>query len=102
LELIDRDVMGPILAYLEESGEDYRILVVPDHRTPLSIRTHSSEPVPFVLFDSRSEAAGNGAAGAPGAEKVFSERSGRQGSYFDSGKDLALYFFGTEKKDVGS
>ncbi|MDR0357436.1 MAG: cofactor-independent phosphoglycerate mutase [Clostridiales Family XIII bacterium] len=89
LELIDKDVMGPILAYLEGSGEDYRILVVPDHRTPLAIRTHSEEPAPFVLFDSAR------AANAPVDErKVFSERSGEGGRYFDSGKALATYFFG--------
>ena len=34
---------------------DYRILLMPDHRTPLEIRTHSDEPVPFVLYDSRED-----------------------------------------------
>jgi 2,3-bisphosphoglycerate-independent phosphoglycerate mutase len=86
LELIDSEVLVPILSYLEGSGEDYRILVVPDHRTPLSIRTHSDEPVPFVIFDSRE-------AKPVDASRVFSERSGEKGRYFASGRELATWFF---------
>ena len=37
------------------TGEDFRILVVPDHRTPVRIRTHSSDPVPFVIFSSKNQ-----------------------------------------------
>jgi len=37
---------------MEEAGEDFRMLVLPDHPTPLRIRTHSSDPVPYVLYDS--------------------------------------------------
>ena len=40
---------------LRERGEDFRVLIAPDHRTPLAIRTHSSDPVPFVIYDSRNE-----------------------------------------------
>ena len=40
------------IEYLEKSGEDFRILVLPDHPTPIATRTHSSEPVPFFLYDS--------------------------------------------------
>jgi 2,3-bisphosphoglycerate-independent phosphoglycerate mutase len=36
----------------------HRLLLLPDHRTPLSLKTHSSEPVPFVLYDSRRPASG--------------------------------------------
>jgi len=38
--------------------DEYRILVLPDHPTPLEIRTHSSDPVPFVIYDNRSERQG--------------------------------------------
>ena len=37
---------------MEDAGEDYRMLVLPDHPTPIRIRTHSSDPVPYVLYDS--------------------------------------------------
>lgn len=50
IEQIDEKVLAPVWKYLEASGEDYRILLLPDHPTPLKIRTHSAEPVPFALF----------------------------------------------------
>ena len=56
IELIDSDILGVILAALREMGEPFSILLMPDHPTPLSIRTHTSEPVPFVLY--RSDCAG--------------------------------------------
>ena len=45
-------MIAPICKAMEEAGEDYRILVLPDHPTPIRIRTHSSDPVPYVLYDS--------------------------------------------------
>ena len=45
--------MGPLLAGLKNLG-DHRVLVLCDHFTPLALRTHSSEPVPYVLYDSRT------------------------------------------------
>lgn len=50
IELIDKEVVGYILNELK--GEDLRILVCPDHPTPLATKTHSSEPIPFLIFDS--------------------------------------------------
>ena len=40
-----------------DAGEDYRLLVLPDHPTPLRVRTHTKEPVPYLLYDSRKELA---------------------------------------------
>jgi 2,3-bisphosphoglycerate-independent phosphoglycerate mutase len=37
------------------AGEAYRILILPDHPTPISIRTHSSDPVPYLLYDSSAK-----------------------------------------------
>ena len=53
IEAIDREMLGPILTALDAAGEDYRILLTPDHPTPIAIRTHSGDPVPFVIYDSR-------------------------------------------------
>ena len=50
IEQIDQQVIQPVYEYLEGCGEDYAILVLPDHPTPLKIRTHSSDPVPFALY----------------------------------------------------
>ena len=54
IELIDGKILGPVRKALEAQG-DYRILVLPDHPTPLAIRTHSSEPVPYLIYDSREK-----------------------------------------------
>jgi 2,3-bisphosphoglycerate-independent phosphoglycerate mutase len=97
LGLIDREVVAPIVDWLSAraaAGEEYRVLIVPDHRTPLSIRTHSSEPVPFVLFDSSKKIYDAGHA--------FSERSGKAGLAFSSGAELAEYFFSASANDKGS
>ena len=49
---LDSRIVAPIKKAMEEAGEDFRMLVLPDHPTPLRIRTHSSDPVPYVLYDS--------------------------------------------------
>ncbi len=49
----DAKVVGPLLAELPQLG-DHRVLVLCDHFTPLALRTHTSEPVPYILYDSRS------------------------------------------------
>jgi len=86
LELIDEKIFAPVVNYLKESGDDFRVLVVPDHRTPICIRTHSSEPVPYMIYDSRKETAKD-------ETKAFCEEAGQKGRYFDSGYALADYFF---------
>ena len=53
IEAIDGQMLGPIMAALDAAGEDYRLLLTPDHPTPVALRTHTGEPVPFVLYDSR-------------------------------------------------
>ena len=49
IELIDEKILGPILKELDAYG-DYRILIMPDHPTPLSTRTHAADPVPYLLY----------------------------------------------------
>ena len=58
VELIDQKILVPVYEYLKSTAEDFKILVLPDHPTPIEIRTHSMEPVPFFLYDSRKDAAG--------------------------------------------
>ncbi len=55
IELIDEKIVTPIVKALDESGEDYSILVMPDHPTPLALKTHTSEPVPFVIYRNNNE-----------------------------------------------
>ena len=85
LEIIDSKVVGPTYEYLKKRGEDFKMLIVPDHRTPVKIRTHSDEPVPFVIYDSRVDRYNEANA--------FTEESGERGRYFPMGSQLADYFF---------
>lgn len=52
IELIDEEIVGPVLKGLEEAGEEYAILVMPDHPTPIAIKTHISDPIPYLLYRS--------------------------------------------------
>ena len=58
IEKIDAEILAPVLSYLKSSGEDYRIMVLPDHPTPIFMRTHTSDPVPFFIYDSTKEITG--------------------------------------------
>ena len=58
IEKIDALILSPVLSYLERCGEDYRIMVLPDHPTPIFMRTHTSEPVPFFIYDSQKDVEG--------------------------------------------
>lgn len=55
IEYLDGRVLDTILKKMDASGEDYRMLLMPDHPTPISCRTHTSNPVPYMLYDSRSD-----------------------------------------------
>ena len=79
IESVDGEFLGPVLAATE--GTDLKLLVAPDHPTPLEIRTHTGDPVPFVI------------APAPGAEGFrqasFSESTGlASGLMIDEGHRL--------------
>lgn len=52
IEFLDGRVIGPVIAGLEKAGEDFRLLVLPDHPTPIRLRTHTAQDVPFMLYDS--------------------------------------------------
>ncbi len=54
IEEIDRQILAPLLKALE--GEEISLLILPDHPTPLSIRTHASNPVPYLLYRSSNQA----------------------------------------------
>ena len=58
IEKIDAEILTPVLSYLKDCGEDYSIMVLPDHPTPIALRTHTSDPVPFFIYNSRKENSG--------------------------------------------
>ena len=80
IEMIDEKALKLMLEYFKTSGEDYRILIMPDHPTPLETMTHSSEPVPYLLFDSRVKKSG---------AKRFCETSAKaSGIFVEHGPDI--------------
>ncbi|MFZ1935561.1 MAG: phosphoglycerate mutase, partial [Thermoguttaceae bacterium] len=86
LEQIDRHIVAPLHEALKRHG-DYRILVTPDHPTPLRTKTHSHGDVPFAL-------AGSGIA--PDAAATYDDpTAGRSVLAFDDGWRLMGYFLGT-------
>ena len=70
IEYLDGRVLSRVVEKMGQSGEDYRMLIMPDHPTPISCRTHTSDPVPYMLYDSRLE---NGSGG------LYNEESARAG-----------------------
>jgi 2,3-bisphosphoglycerate-independent phosphoglycerate mutase len=58
LERWDAEIIGPVVDALHACGEPFRILMLPDHATPCSIKTHTDQPVPYLLFDSTVDGPG--------------------------------------------
>lgn len=81
IELIDELVVGPLLQGLETAGEDYSILVMPDHPTPLAIKTHISDPVPYLLYRSTEPV-------ASGIETYTENTAKSTGCYVAQGQKL--------------
>ncbi|MCM1244376.1 MAG: cofactor-independent phosphoglycerate mutase [Roseburia sp.] len=55
IEYLDKRLIGPVYEKMKALSEDFRMLVMPDHPTPICTRTHSSKPVPYMLYDSTRE-----------------------------------------------
>ena len=69
IEHVDREVLKTVTDGLEAAGEDFRLLLLPDHPTPVKVRTHTGEAVPYLLYDSTLKAAG---------EAAYNERTAAQ------------------------
>ena len=52
IEFLDEKVIKRVATALDEKGAQYRMMVLPDHPTPICVRTHTSSPVPYMLYDS--------------------------------------------------
>lgn len=81
IELIDELVVGPLLKGLEAAGEAYSILVMPDHPTPLAIKTHISDPVPYLLYRSTDPV-------ESGIETYTENTAKSTGRYVEQGQSL--------------
>lgn len=80
IEMIDSRVLTKMLEYLNGCGDDYRILIMPDHPTPLETMTHSSAPVPFLIYDSRKK--------ENGVSSFTEKNAAETGEFVEHGPDI--------------
>lgn len=84
IEYLDSRVLKTVYEKLEASGEDYRILVMPDHPTPIRVRTHTSDPVPYMIYDSTDKKSKE--------QKYCEKDAAASGNMFAEGYKLMEYF----------
>ena len=83
IELIDSIVLPIILDYLEKQG-DYKVLLLPDHPTPIVTMTHASDPVPYLMFSSRNP--------QTGVDSIDEESAKATGVFVENGTGLMQQF----------
>ena len=82
--LIVKSILWQVTDYLSKTGERFKVLVTPDHATPLSLKTHTNDPVPFFIYDSEKVCDG---------VEHFNERTAKSTGYFiDKGYTLMEEF----------
>lgn len=83
IEYIDSRTLRPVLEYLRICGDSFKLMILPDHPTPIVTRTHAIDPVPFIIYSSEKVQKG---------VKRFTEESCKQtGFYIEHGYDLMEY-----------
>ena len=85
IELIDSEIVKVVKEGLEKAGEDFKIMVLPDHPTPIALKTHTSDKVPFVIYDSRKEVESD-------IKSYTESNASKSGIEFDKGYELMNYF----------
>lgn len=84
IELIDQKVVAPVTEYLKSTCEDFKILITPDHPTPIKLKTHVHDAVPFVIYDSREDT---------NSKLSYNEENAKStGLYIEPGYKLMEYF----------
>jgi len=84
VEMIDEKVIGYLKDKLEKAGIEYKMMILPDHPTPIKLKTHVSDPVPYIIYDSRNEIEN---------KRVYNEKSAQDtGVYVEQGYTLMEKF----------
>lgn len=83
IEYLDQRIIRLVKEKMDEYGEPYRMLILPDHPTPVSVRTHTSNPVPYLLYDS--------AAKKEETWKYNEAEAERSGNFFEKGYEMMQY-----------
>ena len=84
IEYLDERVIRPMAEAMDRSGEDYRLLVLPDHPTPIRVRTHTADSVPYLLYDSRKDLK---------SVKNYNEREAADGPFIEKGHEIINHLF---------
>lgn len=83
IEIIDKDILGTLLPELDKY-DDYKIMILPDHPTPLSLKTHTNDAVPFMIYTKSIKMEG---------KPVFTEKTASEtGLYIEKGPSIMKYF----------
>jgi 2,3-bisphosphoglycerate-independent phosphoglycerate mutase len=83
IENIDKRVLRPVFDYLQNCGEDFGIMILPDHPTPVRLRTHTRAPVPYLIYSSRNKTDGI---------NCYTEEGCADGEYIADGWKLMQHF----------
>ena len=86
IEQIDEKVVGPIIKGLKDMGEDFAMLICPDHPTPISIMTHCSDPIPYIVYSSKKQAQST-------AKSYDAEQAKNTGIFVEQGYELIKKLF---------
>lgn len=84
VELIDEKIIGYLREQLQQRDIDYKMMVLPDHPTPVKLKTHVSDPVPYIIYDSTKDIP---------TEKTYTEENAKStGIYIEDGYTLMEHF----------
>lgn len=81
---LDSLIVQPLVEWMEQQGMDHRILLLSDHKTLMSTRTHDGDPVPYMIYDSTRPV---------GSGLTYTEANGEKGPYLEKGTDLMKVLF---------
>ncbi|MCI8635092.1 MAG: cofactor-independent phosphoglycerate mutase [Eubacterium sp.] len=86
IENLDSRIIRPVVEGLRAAGQDFRMVILPDHPTPIAIRTHTSDSVPYLLYDSTKE--------EQHTWKYNEAEAAGAGNFIEEGHTLIQYLFG--------
>lgn len=92
IQNVEYRVVGPLLERMEQSGEDFRLLLLSDHPTFLTTRTHDGSPVPFAIYDSRTVSAARAAGQKDPIRKFCEEETACEPVLMDGTELMSLLF----------
>lgn len=83
LEIIDEKILKPVLEALDKY-DDYKVLIMPDHATPLALKTHTNDPIPFLMYSKSKD--------FEGCDEYTEESAKSTGDYIENGHELLKMF----------